>query len=471
LWSTGETTSSITVSAPATYTVTQTVNGCTSASGSGTAAPKTAPSAPSASSQTFCAVDAKVVNDLVAVGSNLKWYNASSGGTLYLGTETLIDGIYYVSQTTNSCESARTAVTVTITPKPSKVVTIVTICSGDTYKWTVNSVDYTLGGIYPIYNNGCAADQELQLTVINVTSPIVGLITQPTCLTSTASVELSGLPTGSWIINPGNISGNTTSTTITGLIAGNTYNYTVTNSLGCQSTASSNVTISNYICAEDDTPSAINGAAGGTIATVFANDKINGTAFLPTDVTVSTSTLPTGIVFNSNGTITVAPNTLAGTHLITYTICMSANTSVCDSATVEIVIERPVIDAVTETTTAINSNNGGTTISLTANDTLNGTPVTVGTGAGEVTFTLVSTLPAGLTLNTDKTITVASGTASGSYEVEYTICDNDHALNCDTVKSYVQVVGDILVANADNPASVTQSATAQTIITAISNDT
>ncbi|WP_208749413.1 hypothetical protein, partial [Flavobacterium zhairuonense] len=81
----------------------------------------------------------------------------------------------------------------------------------------------------------------------------------------------------------------------------------------------------------------------------------------------------------------------------------------------------------------INSNAGGTTASLTANDTLNGTPVTVGAGTGQVTFMLVSTLPAGLTINADKTITVALGTASGSYEVEYTICDNDHALNCDTV--------------------------------------
>ncbi|KAF2518556.1 hypothetical protein EYY60_00070, partial [Flavobacterium zhairuonense] len=67
----------------------------------------------------------------------------------------------------------------------------------------------------------------------------------------------------------------------------------------------------------------------------------------------------------------------------------------------------------TETATAINSNAGGTTASLTANDTLNGSPVTVGTGAGEVSFTLVSTLPSGLVLNADKTITVAPGTASG----------------------------------------------------------
>ncbi|KAF2518554.1 hypothetical protein EYY60_00080, partial [Flavobacterium zhairuonense] len=38
------------------------------------------------------------------------------------------------------------------------------------------------------------------------------------------------------------------------------------------------------------------------------------------------------------------------------------------------------------------------------------------------------------------------------------------------MKSYIQVVGDVLVANADNPASVTQSTTAQTIITVTDND-
>ncbi len=39
LWSTGATTTSITVNTAGTYTVTQTVNGCTSAAGSGIAAP------------------------------------------------------------------------------------------------------------------------------------------------------------------------------------------------------------------------------------------------------------------------------------------------------------------------------------------------------------------------------------------------------------------------------------------------
>ena len=390
-------------------------------------------------------------------------YNWSVNSTNYTAT-----GTYMVSN--NGC-TADQELQLTVTPKPAKIITTATICSGDTYNWSVNSANYTATGTYTVSNNGCTADQELQLTVINIASPIVGLITQPTCTSATASVELSGLPAGSWTINPGNITGNTASTTITGLIAGNTYNYTVTDYLGCQSLASSNVTVPSYICAEDDTPSPINGAAGGTISTVFANDKINGSSFVSTDVIVSTSLLPAGIVFNSDGTITVAPNTVAGTHLITYTICMSANSSICDTAIVKIIIERPVIDAVTETTTAINSNNGGTTVSLTANDTLDGNPFAVGSGAGKVTFTLISTLPTGLTLNADQTITVAPGTASGSYEVEYSICDNDHTLNCDTVKSYVQVTGDVLVANADSPASVTTSNTAQTIITVVDNDT
>lgn len=74
--------------------------------------------------------------------------------------------------------------------------------------------------------------------------PIVGLITQPTSTVSTGSVVLSGLPTGSWIINPGGITGSGTSTTITGLAASTIYNFTITNSVGCISNnASANVVI------------------------------------------------------------------------------------------------------------------------------------------------------------------------------------------------------------------------------------
>ena len=85
------------------------------------------------------------------------------------------------------------------------------------------------------------------VVVINVqpatpAAPIVGTITQPTCLVATGSVELSGLPAGSWIINPGAISGTGAMATLSNLTAG-TYNYTVTNASGCTSPASTAVVI------------------------------------------------------------------------------------------------------------------------------------------------------------------------------------------------------------------------------------
>jgi large repetitive protein len=77
-------------------------------------------------------------------------------------------------------------------------------------------------------------------------APTVGTITQPNCAVSTGSVVLNGLPSGDWIINPGAIVGNTASTIINSLSAG-TYNFTVTNAVGCTSAPSANVNITAVV--------------------------------------------------------------------------------------------------------------------------------------------------------------------------------------------------------------------------------
>ncbi|MBW6500799.1 MAG: gliding motility-associated C-terminal domain-containing protein, partial [Bacteroidales bacterium] len=75
------------------------------------------------------------------------------------------------------------------------------------------------------------------------TPPKVGTITQPTCISQTGSVVLSGLPSsGTWTINPGAIQDTGTSTTVSGLTEG-TYSFSVTNSVGCTSQLSANVVI------------------------------------------------------------------------------------------------------------------------------------------------------------------------------------------------------------------------------------
>jgi hypothetical protein len=92
------------------------------------------PAAPTASAQTF--TGSATVADLVATGSNLKWYAAATGGTALATTTLLATGTYYVSQTSSSCESTRTAVSVTVitfsTPSITTAPTASSIVFGQT---------------------------------------------------------------------------------------------------------------------------------------------------------------------------------------------------------------------------------------------------------------------------------------------------------------------------------------------------
>ena len=95
----------------------------------------------------------------------------------------------------------------------------------------------------------CSAAKATCTITVNAvpTSPVVGIITQPSCLIATGSVALSGLPSsGIWTItrSPGGVisTGTGTTVTISGIPTG-TYTFVVTNSVGCSSPASSNVVI------------------------------------------------------------------------------------------------------------------------------------------------------------------------------------------------------------------------------------
>ncbi|MFN8273380.1 MAG: hypothetical protein U0X58_00680 [Flavobacteriaceae bacterium] len=85
-------------------------------------------------------------------------------------------------------------------------------------------------------SSAASASTTINAQPINTFCAKSGTITQPTCSTATGSIELTGLPAGTWTINPGAIAGSGANYTISGLIAGN-YSYTVTNSVGCTSAA------------------------------------------------------------------------------------------------------------------------------------------------------------------------------------------------------------------------------------------
>ncbi|MGL2987211.1 beta strand repeat-containing protein, partial [Flavobacterium sp. RSSA_27] len=153
------------------------------------------------------------------------------------------------------------------------------------------------------------------------TAPTVGTIINPTCVVSTGSVELTGLPsTGTWTLTrmPGSVTstGTGTSVTISGLNPG-TYTYTVTNSFGCTSVASGNVLINaqpatpaeptietiSPICSGTNAVFTIKGTAGNVVTYTGA---ISGTATIgaggTVDVTVS------GVIANTTLNITSISN-------------------------------------------------------------------------------------------------------------------------------------------------------------------
>jgi Ig-like domain CHU_C associated/Domain of unknown function (DUF6383) len=82
------------------------------------------PTAPTGSSnQSFCNSNNPIITDLVATGSDIKWYISSTGGSQQSPINSLISGItYYASQTISGYESTdRLAVTVTISSQQAPI--------------------------------------------------------------------------------------------------------------------------------------------------------------------------------------------------------------------------------------------------------------------------------------------------------------------------------------------------------------
>ncbi|OWP79887.1 hypothetical protein BWK63_13955, partial [Flavobacterium covae] len=318
----------------------------------------------------------------------------------------------------------------------------------------LNPATYTLR-VRSTTDNTCTAQAATTITIntqpVTPSAPITGAITQPNCITSTGSVTLNGLPTSDpWTIitSPSGLTLNGTGTSVnfTGLNPGNTYTFTVTNSNGCISPASSAITVYNQICAVDETTMPINGLSGGTTAPLTANDTLNGALVTvgtaPGNVQITASTVPmgSGLILNPNGTVSIPANTPAGTYTVNYTICEVNNPKNCSNVSSNVVVDTPQIIAITETTTPINGLSGGTTAPLTANDTLNGALVTVGTAPGNVQIT-ASTVPmgSGLILNPNGTVSIPANTPAGTYTVNYTICEVNNPKNCSNVSSNITV--------------------------------
>ena len=106
-------------------------SGCVSLSRTAVTLTITSVAAPTADAvQSFC--DNVTVSDLSAVGSNIQWYDADTGGNILDPSSPLTDGqVLYASQTQNGCESTtklEVSVEIDVIPDPILITTELEFC-------------------------------------------------------------------------------------------------------------------------------------------------------------------------------------------------------------------------------------------------------------------------------------------------------------------------------------------------------
>ncbi len=229
--------------------------------------------------------------------------------------------------------------------------------------------------------------------------------------------------------------------------ATDTFEYTICDAMENCDTATVTITVGtppmldavdDVASTDEDTPVDIDILANDTgvpnIETLTVTDPANGTVVIndggtPDDPNDDTVTYTPDSGFNND------------TDTFEYTICDDMEN--CDTATVTITVGIPpsTIVAVDDdyTTIFIDGNIGGIIpdSNVLDNDTLNGEPV----DAADVIITSEQTGP--LTVDSDGTVIVAPETPTGSYSIEYTICEIANSENCDTAIVLV-VVSEVL---------------------------
>jgi len=269
--------------------------------------------------------------------------------------------------------------------------------------------------------NGCTSAAGVNASLIDPSAPsapIIGTITQPTCSTSTGSVELSGLPaSGSWTVTESigatKITGTGTAGSFGNLPSGS-YTFTVTNSAECTSGPSENIRIN---------------AAPATPAAPTANLTQPTCSLATGTVTATTPGQGAGISYTLTGTnpvvtaVTNSTGSFSGLNSGTYNLT-TTNASGCTSSPAIMTINPPpsppAVSAISgtttvnagSTTTLYDSTSGGvwSSLNLAIASVNSSTGVVTGVSAGSVTISY--TVTTGGCTNSVSTSVTVNGTSS-----------------------------------------------------------
>ena len=207
-----------------------------------------------------------------------------------------------------------------------------------------------------------------------------------------------------------------------------TITVTVKDACGNESKCETKLIVTNFIVANDDAGTPINGYTGGiSFTNVLSNDLLDCKAVKAEDVTTSfvSSTNP-GITLNGTNVV-VAAGTPAGSYSLTYQICEIANPGNCDQANVTVVVNIPKINTINATSfSTSNCESDNVIINLLSNITVNGEPVPI----DKITITLSSGNYQNIVLDNLGSISIIKGIPLGTYPITYTVCEKLNPDNC-----------------------------------------
>ncbi len=234
------------------------------------------------------------------------------------------------------------------------------------------------------------------------------------------------------------------------------------------SCASSGPSLIVYINPQPESGSATAGTSGTPIASVIANDAVNGTAATlgpAGNATIAQSgSWPAGITLDAaSGAINTTAAAAPGTYALIYQLCDRSAPPNCATATDTVTVKASII-AVPEAGTALAGVAATPIANIAANDSVNGAAATLGS-AGNASVAPSGTWPAGLALNLSSgALTSAATVAPGTYSVTYQLCDKAAPPNCATATDTVTVSGNIM---PGSPAGTAVAGTASTPIASI----
>ncbi|WP_181248507.1 Ig-like domain-containing protein [Flavobacterium magnum] len=331
-----------------TYYATQTIGGCQSSRKAVEVIINNIP-APTASDQTLCYNG--TVQQLMATGTDLKWYLSETGGTPLPMSTPITATTYYVSQKSGTCESPRTAVQVTLDgpalpDAPSSQTyncgarRTSLVATGIGLKWyttasggaAISASTLLVAGSYFVSQTigGCEGPRrEISVTIITPSAPTASA--QTFCTAATVA-NLTATGTGiKWYAN------NTDATPLasTTPLATGTYYVSQTNSMMCDSARTPvQVTIGGAPMPEAPSPQTLVCGSKRTALTATGTSllwynvptggtALSSTAVLTTGTYYVTQTITGGCVSNRKAVSVIITNPAAPT-VSAQTLCSGA---------------------------------------------------------------------------------------------------------------------------------------------------